>query len=411
MRAPGGAKPWAGQGVRGALIVLLVVASVPFGPPATAGAASTSTVAGVSAAACGPVITAPLPDQPWPLRRMRPDLVWPITNGARVTVAVIDSGVSNTHPTLAGQVLPGIDLVSPGGDGTCDEAGHGTLIAGIIAGLKTSQSGFNGMAPGAKILPIRVLASRDRSFDEDLPSRIAQAIRLATDRGAGVINLSLTTAPVPELESAVKYALDHNVVVVAAAGNEGGAQTADQPAYPAAFDGVIAVAGVDENGDHVQTSTTGNYVDVAAPGKNIAGPATQGGGYQLEPEGGTSFAAAYVSGLAALVKSYRADLNGKQIADRIIRTADQPAGGWDQDVGFGVINPYWAVVSISAADEQPGPPGRGALHAPERDPNAGLRLAAGWIGVVSVVLSALVFIAVWVSRTGRRRGWRPGRSA
>jgi type VII secretion-associated serine protease mycosin len=380
-----------------AIIVLMVVASMPFGVPATA-----------HAAACGQSITAPLPDKPWPLRRLRPELVWPLTTGKRIIVAVIDSGVSPAHPALAGQVLPGIDLVDPTGDGTCDEAGHGTLIAGIIAGLPTPSSGFLGMAPDAKILPIRVLAGRERTFDENLPIRIATAIRMATDRGAGVINLSLTTAPVPELADAVKYAIAHDVIVVAAAGNEGG--QSDQPAYPAAFDGVIAVAGVDENGDHVQTSTPGDYVDIAAPGKNIAGPAAQGGGYQLEPEGGTSFAAAYVSGVAALVKSYREDLNGPQIVQRILRTADRPAGGWDRDVGSGVVNPYWAVISVSAGGQTPGPQGQVALHAPAPDPNRALRLAAIWVAVLTVVLAALVFVAVWVVRTGRRRGWRPGRT-
>jgi membrane-anchored mycosin MYCP len=380
-----------------AFVVIMVVASMPLGVSATA-----------HAAACGPSITAPLPDQPWPLRRMRPDLVWPLTTGRGVVVAVIDSGVSNTHPTLAGQVLPGMDLVAGSGDGTCDEAGHGTLIAGIIAGKTTASSGFHGMAPDAKILPIRVLATRDRSFDEELPSRIANAIRLATDRGAGVINLSLTTAPVQELIDAVNYAIAHNVVVVAAAGNEGGAT--DQPAYPAAFDGVIAVAGVDENGDHVQTSTPGDYVDIAAPGKNIAGPATQGGGYQLEPDGGTSFAAAYVSGVAALVKSYRPDLTGPQVVDRILRTADHPAGGWDRDVGAGVINPYWAVVSVAADQQARGPLGQLALPAHPVDPNHALRLAATWTAVGTLVLTALVFVSVWVVRSGRRRRWRPGRS-
>jgi subtilisin family serine protease len=116
------------------LIVLMVVASMPFGVPATA-----------HAAACGQSITAPLPDKPWPLRRLRPELVWPLTTGKRIIVAVIDSGVSPAHPALAGQVLPGIDLVDPTGDGTCDEAGHGTLIAGIIAGLPTPSSGFRGL--------------------------------------------------------------------------------------------------------------------------------------------------------------------------------------------------------------------------------------------------------------------------
>jgi type VII secretion-associated serine protease mycosin len=363
-------------------------------------------VATPSAAACGPVFTAPLPDQPWPLRRLRPDLVWPLTEGAGVTVAVIDSGVSDDHPALAGQVLAGQDLVA-GGSAKCDSVGHGTIIAGIIAGRPTASSGFHGMAPQARILPLRVLDSADRSFDQALPKRIAQAIRIATDRGASIINLSLTTVPVPELADAVSYAIAHDVVVVAAAGNDGSSQSG-QPDYPAAYPGVLAVAGIDENGNHVQTSSSGDYVDIAAPGLQIAGPAPQGGGYALEPSGGTSFAAAYVSGVAALVRAYWPGLRGPQVVQRILRTADHPANGWDRDVGAGVVNPYWAVVSVSSEDDDQGPPGRVALPAPRPATSRDIRPVAAWTAVIAVAAAGLVLLGMWVVRRGHRRQWRPG---
>ena len=249
-----------------------------------------ATASPAAAAVCGPTITEPLPDRPWPLRRLRPDLVWPVTQGQNIVVAVIDSGVSDAHPVLAGQVLNGTDFVQPGSNGHCDDVGHGTLIAGIIAGKPTQSSGFTGMAPAAKILPIRVLATSERTNDSDPPRRIATAIRYAVDHDAKVINLSLITVPIPELADAVRYALANDVVLVAAVGNEGQSQK-DDPTYPASYDGVIGVAGVDKDGNHVQTSQTGDYVDIAAPGLEIAGPAPNGGGYAYYPDGGTSFAA------------------------------------------------------------------------------------------------------------------------
>jgi type VII secretion-associated serine protease mycosin len=364
-----------------------------------------------AAAGCGPNFSSPLTDQPWPLKRLRPDLVWPITQGNDIVVAVIDSGVSNTHPALAGQVLPGLDLIAGNGPGTCDDVGHGTIIAGIIAAKPLANSAYYGMAPGAKILPLKVLDSADRSFDQQLPSRIARAIRVAVQMGASVINLSLTTVPIPDLADAVKFAISHNVIVVAAAGNDGGTQQSGQLEYPAAYPGVIAVAGVNQAGDHVQSSSSGSFVDVAAPGEHIEGPSPQGGGYVLEAAGGTSFAAAYVSGLAALVRYGRPDLSATEVAERIIRTADRPAGGWDSDVGNGVINPYWAVMSAAATEDEVSTAGSVALPAPKPDPLARTRGIAVATTAVCVVLAILVLASVGVMGSGRRRRWIPGRPA
>jgi membrane-anchored mycosin MYCP len=366
--------------------------------------------AAVAAAPCGPRVTDPMPDPPWPLRRLRPDLVWPLTRGRGVLVAVIDSGVSVTHSALAGQVVPGGDFVRQGSDGRCDEVGHGTIVAGIIAGKATPASGFTGIAPRARILPIRVLRDLGRSQDPNDPHRIAEAIKLAVQRGADVINLSLVTPNTRELAAAVQSARDHDVVVVAAAGNEGATQLRDQPAYPAAYPGVLAVAGVDEAGNHVQTSTPGRYVDVAAPGAEIVGPAPTGGGYGKFAEGGTSFAAAYVSGVVALARAYRPWESERQIVQRITRTAEHPAGGRNDEVGFGVVNPYWAVASIGGAGAAGG---GGAVAVPPPTPDAlsGVRAAAAWTALGSALVSALVLLGVAVVRRGRRRGWRPGRAA
>ena len=357
------------------------------------------------AAPCGPSFTDQITEQPWPLRRLRPDRVWPVTKGRGVVVAVIDSGVSDEHQSLEGQVLTGIDLVARG-DGKCDSVGHGTLIAGVIAGKEVPRSEFHGIAPEAKILPVRVLASSGREFDPGYTVRIAEAIRMATQRGAKVINLSLTTAPSPELAAAVRFALDNDVVVVAAAGNKDAVR--DRDGYPAAYEGVIAVASVGRDGSHMESSVVRQYVDLAAPGENIVGPAPRGGGFAMYEEG-TSFATAYVSGVAALVRAYRRDLRADDVAKRIVRTTDRTAGRWDPFVGTGVVNPYWAVLSATGEDEEPQPPSGVKLSAPEPDPLRGVRLAAIGAAVVAIAVSGILVGGVSVWQRGRRRGWKPGR--
>jgi type VII secretion-associated serine protease mycosin len=341
------------------------------------------------------------------LSRLDPAAAWRITRGEGVTVAVIDSGVSATHPLLRGKVLPGRDFnFLPQYQGRCDEAGHGTIVAGIIAGKEGTGTGFTGIAPAARILPIRVLPDTKIRTDEGLPAQIAQAIRWAVDQDADVINLSLETLPRPELAAAVEYALDNGVVVVAAAGNRQ-AQQQNLPAYPAAYPGVIAVAGVDEQGEHVDSSVYGDYVDIAAPGLNIVGPAPRGQGYITMPSGGTSFAAAYVSGAAALVRAAYPDLSPKQVADRLTRTADNPPDGRNPEVGYGVVNPYRAVTSLLGTRTDP-PPGAMPAPAPPDDPLAWQRTFAVWAAVAGAALAGLLLAVRPILTRGRGRGWRPG---
>ncbi|HEX6683116.1 MAG TPA: type VII secretion-associated serine protease mycosin [Candidatus Limnocylindrales bacterium] len=379
-----------------ALLGLLLAAQLPLAADSAA------------AAACGPVVAQPLAEAPWPMARLRADYAWPLTTGAGVTVAVIDSGVSSDHPTLAGKVLPGTDLVTPGA-GNCDENGHGTLIAGIIAGRQNTSNGylFQGIAPGANVVPVRVLRDQRRTFEQEMPGRIAAAIRFAVDQGgARVINLSLSTIDNPELASAVRYALDRGVVLVAAAGNE---SSPDAPVFPAAYEGVIGVAAIDRQDKHVGTSTAGPHVDLAAPGVQIAGPSPAGGGYLFSEEGGTSFAAAYVSGVAALIRSYDPSLTPQQVARRLTDTADHPAEIWNAAVGFGVVNPQRAVGALRTQAAEPPPAAQVVPEQPDPDP---LRHAKSVATIVAVsgagaVILALLGVAGW--RRGRARGWRPSR--
>jgi membrane-anchored mycosin MYCP len=356
--------------------------------------------------ACGPVVTQPLVEPPWGLTRLRPDLAWPLTEGAGVKVAVIDSGVSVDHPSLRGKVLPGIDYVDTGkGPGQCDENGHGTLIAGIIAGRETVSGGFRfyGVAPAATIVPVRVLRDQQRSFESDLSGRIATAIRWAVDvGGAGVINLSLTTEPTADLAAAIQHAIAKGVVVVAAAGNEGTSEQPGQLTYPAAYPGVIGVAGVDQQDQHVSSSTSGDYVDVAAPGVRIAGPSPEGGGFLFSADGGTSFATAYVSGVAALVRAYYPKLKPDQVTERITETAEHPAQSWNPQVGYGVVDPARAVGAIVAPTGGGRAPVGGIAAIPPPVPeNRGLILAAGSIGAAGVLLVFGVLLGGSVAR--RRR--------
>jgi membrane-anchored mycosin MYCP len=362
-------------------------------------------------AECGKSETAQLTAQPWPLRRLRPDRVWPVTRGQGIVVAVVDSGVSDDHPALAGKVLPGADLIQRNGDGRCDEAGHGTLIAGLIAGRDIETSPFHGLAPDAQILPIRVLRENEQVRGDVHSKRIADGIRLAVQKGADVINLSLTTMPTPELEDAIRFARDNDVILVAAAGNTDAVKTnpdtgEEIKGFPAAYEDVLAVAAISAIGGQLDISVTRDYIDIAAPGDDIAGPAPNGGGFNQAD--GTSFATAYVSGTAALVRAYRKDLSAEQIRARIVGTVDPNPAGWNRALGHGVVNTYWAVFSLGAEDEEPAPPVRVGLGSPAPDPLRNVRLLAIWVAVIAAAASLLLVSSVSVWRRGQRRRWQPG---
>jgi membrane-anchored mycosin MYCP len=368
------------------------------------------------AAACGPEYSAadhPLTHTPWPLQRLRPDLAWPLGRGRGVTVAVIDSGVSAGPPVLSGQVLAGRDYVDGGGegDGTCDESGHGTMVGAIIAG-RDGTGPYHGVAPDARILPVRVLRDTRSYPSSEVDPLIAQAIRWAADRGTDVINLSLNTSSGAEVRQAVEYAQRRDIVVVAAAGNQGGSDQQGDVEYPAAFPGVLAVAGVDATGAHVSSSNAASYVDVAAPGDDIEGPAPRGGGYAVFPEGGTSFAAPYVSGVAALLRARFPAMPASEIVRRIQQTADHPPGGWNDQVGYGVVNPDRAVTEILASGDTAGAAAGRPLRAAgsATDQASSEMAAAAWTAAAVLAAAALIALAAYVIPRGRRRGWRPGRA-
>lgn len=298
----------------------------------------------------------------WALDALHAQQAWQTTKGAGVTVAVLDTGVDGTHPDLTGQVLPGKDMVGFGakrGDGVW--AKHGTGMAAIIAGHGHGPghgSGVLGIAPQARILPVRViLEDKDPQRAKARTSRgdaLPLGIRWAVDHGADVINLSLgddsaTASPVAAEDDAIKYALSKGVVVVASAGN--GGEEADRSSYPAAYPGVIAVAAVDKYGTHAGFSTSRWYESVSAPGVDvvIADPD------RTYYEGwGTSAASAYVSGAAALLRSADPKLSPAQIKQVLESTTrHKPAGGRSDELGTGLIDP--AAALAAAAKMKPGP--------------------------------------------------------
>lgn len=262
---------------------------------------------------------------------------WDYTTGSvAITIAVLDTGLDTNHVDLAPKVLPGYDFLE---NDTVpqDPNGHGTLVAGIAAGISNNGIGIAGVSWGAQIMPLRVLdAAGNGSYDN-----VAQAILWATDHGARVINMSFGGTDFSEVvQTAVNYALERGVVLVAATGNAG----ATSVLYPAAIAGVIGVGATDSSNQLASFSNTGDGVDVVAPGISIC--STSPGNQYSCLRSGTSMAAPQVSGLAALLAS----LPGMYYSDWIVSEIESNAldlgePGWDPQFGFGLIQVGPAIIS------------------------------------------------------------------
>jgi subtilisin family serine protease len=287
--------------------------------------------------------TDPFRGQQWDFAEMRVAAAWPASTGAGVTVAVLDSGVDATNPDLAGQVLPGADLVTGAGDAGADPLGHGTHVAGVIAALTGNDLGISSIAPDAKILPVRIVDANGNGF----LSTAAAGVVYATDHGADVINMSIAArGSAIDMTDAIAYARSKGVVVIAAAGNDRG--VGSPASYPAAEPGVIAVAATGADDAVAGYSTAGDYVDVAAPGTNILSTFPVAKGADFAISSGTSMAAPHVAAVAALLKARDRSLTPDRIAQAIESSAvDLGVPGRDDDYGYGRVDAAAALAALS----------------------------------------------------------------
>ncbi|MFD8147967.1 type VII secretion-associated serine protease mycosin [Streptomyces sp. NPDC059708] len=287
-------------------------------------------------------------EQQWHLDAMKAPDMWKISTGRGVTVAVIDSGVARI-PELEGQVLPGRDFAAGyEGDERTDYDSHGTGMAAVIAGSGRHPSGDGafGLAPGAKILPIRV----PHEVNDTSPSWTA-AIRYAAESDARIINISMATAnDDPARLDAVKFALSKGKLIFAGVGNDG--DTTNSLLYPAATPGVVGVGAVDLDGAAVKTSQHGPQVDLSAPGIGIV--AACAGKSELCKTSGTSDATALASASAALLWSAHPTWTNNQILRVLLNTAGKPVDGAQRNdyIGYGVVRPRIALPTPG----DPGPP-------------------------------------------------------
>lgn len=371
---------------------------------------------------------------------------WHYSTGAGIPVAIIDTGV-NPNPRLP--VSPGGDYIAAG-DGLEDCDAHGTIVASVI-GARPGPDGVVGVAPDAKLISIR---QSSRAYEASFAagsdsegrrkagtlSTLARAIVHAANLGAKVINVSVTACmsaaePLDQrvLGGAVSYATTaKDAVVIAAAGNADEGGCAGNRAYgprnpndprgwgqvktissPSWFDGdVLSVGAVNTTGVPIEKSMTGPWVDVAAPGVGIIGFSPHTGtavnayppgraGEKDIPFWGTSFSAAYVSGLAALIRSRFPHLTARQVVGRIVQTAHSPARGVDDQVGYGVVDPVAALTFDVPEHDSPTLQAQAQILVPAPPPPAPDHRARD---VALLLASVMTFVGVATAML--RRAWR-----
>ncbi|HYQ61627.1 type VII secretion-associated serine protease mycosin [Actinophytocola sp.] len=397
----------------------------------------------------------PLKTKPWGQDLLRFDEIARFgVTGAGQRVAVIDTGVF-PHPYLAGRLTGGGDYVKQDNNGLEDCDGHGTEVAGIIAAKPTDPGiGFRGIAPDAEIVSIRQSSSNyefkdqasNQTFTAGNLTTLAKAIIRAANAGVTVINMSVDscrptsagpiTEPEKGVQAALRYAVEQkNIVVVASAGNIPESDCTEQnnadpqnPTWlvipPWFSEYVLSVAAVRRDGQVAPFSFNGPWVSVAAPGTEITSlaPASTTGGLATQqyddkgnasPIQGTSFAAPYVAGLAALVREKYPNLTAKQVMNRIKTTAAHPAasGGHDSLVGYGMINPVAALTAFIPSEKGIAPDK--AVDEPFRMPPPDTRdwtpmrvAMIGSGGGVGVLL--LTLFVVHTVRRNRREEEEPG---
>ncbi|MGW6360338.1 type VII secretion-associated serine protease mycosin [Streptomyces sp. NPDC055092] len=306
--------------------------------------------------ATGPAHADTTRSEQWFLDTMHAESMWKTSTGVGVTVAVIDTGVDPQNPDLKGRVLPGKDLAEGlSGDAHTDYDGHGTGMAGLIAGTGAYGGGQGafGLAPGTKVLPIRLpdgsKANNGAAADAQFLRATSTGIRYAADHGAKVINVSQGVEDDSEqLTEAVKYALSKGSLVFAAVGNTGDAGNDVQ--FPAGTPGVVGVGAVGKDLRKTTESQHGAQVDMSAPGDEMLHAC--GGGTGLCETHGSSDAAALASASAALIWSKHPDWTNNQVLRVMLNTIGGPVDGAKRNdgIGYGIVRPRIAL-------KAPGDPG------------------------------------------------------
>lgn len=269
------------------------------------------------------------------------EAAWGITTGSPdVVIAVLDTGIAKDHPEFVGKFLPGYDFHNNDADPS-DDHGHGSHVGGIAAAAVNNGEGIAGICGQCTVMPVKVLNENNAGSW----SGVSAGIIYAADEGAHVISLSLGSSTGSEtVKVAIQHALDAGAIVVAAAGNS----SSDSPFYPAAYDGVIAVAATDAQDERWSLSNYGSYIDVSAPGSSVYSTFydldNAYGGYAFMS--GTSMAAPHVSGLIGLLLSQQPTRTPDDIESLLFNTsADLGTEGWDPYFGHGRIDPVAALTA------------------------------------------------------------------
>ncbi|MEU0630819.1 S8 family serine peptidase [Streptomyces sp. NPDC005989] len=298
-------------------------------------------------------IAADVQSKQWYLSAMQAKEMWKVTTGEGIKVAVIDTGVNPSTPSLKGQVLKGFDATGADGDEYDDYAGHGTDMAELIAGTGKG-GGLQGLAPGAKIIPFRVTDTEFQNKHSVNAKDTEDAIRAAADSDARIISMSMASDfPGRGEREAVKYAESKGKLFFAGVGNN--AEEGNKEQFPASYPQVVGVASADRDGKVAEYSQHGDIVDIAAPGNDIPRWCDSKFQSYCDGDGGTSAATAIASASAALVWSAHPDWTANQVLNVLFDTAgrDWEKGTLSKYLGHGLIRPS---MNILKGKGNPGAP-------------------------------------------------------
>ncbi|MBB4712217.1 type VII secretion-associated serine protease mycosin [Streptomyces luteogriseus] len=273
------------------------------------------------------------------MNAMHAEDMWKISTGKGVKVAVLDSGVNPNTSALKGQVLGDEVPEAVSYNATEDYDGHGTSMAELIAGTGAG-GGMQGLAPGSKIVPYRVLSKGVKGTDKRKTPSVADAIKAAADSDARIINMSFGSDIIdPDVEKAIKYAHSKGKLMFAATGND--AESKNFIGYPAAYPYVVGVAASDEKGKVGEFSEFGNYVDMGAPGLNVPYWCDATFRSYCDDGDGTSMATAIASASAALIWSAHPNWTANQVLRSMIDTAGRTwaKGERSNYLGYGAVRP------------------------------------------------------------------------